>query len=78
MALVRGQAARILLMLGRPLMIALLAASLAVGASLQANAQQPISMGSQAPEPAGWTFNVAPYLWMATINGNLNFNLPAP
>jgi len=24
------------------------------------------------------TFNVAPYLWMATINANLNFDLPPP
>lgn len=41
-------------------------------------AQQPISMGQSEANPSAWTFNVAPYLWTATINTNMNFNLPSP
>src|SRR6202035_110777 len=26
--------------------------------------------------PSGWTFNVAPYLWLPTIRTTLNYNLP--
>jgi hypothetical protein len=41
-----------------------------------ARAQQPIGSGQQAPGPSGWTFNIAPYLWLPTINATLNDNLP--
>jgi len=54
-------------------------AALLMGAALYgAQAQQPISLGQSAANPSGWTFNDAPYLWMATINANLNFDLPPP
>jgi hypothetical protein len=65
-------------MFNRTLIIILLAGLLAIGASLQADAQQPSSMGPPTTDQSGWTFNVAPYVWMATIDGNLNFKLPPP
>jgi hypothetical protein len=50
----------------------LLAAGLASGV----HAQQPISLGQQVANTSGWTFNVAPYLWLPTIRTTLNYNLP--
>ncbi len=53
-------------------------AGLFAGAAISGvQAQQPISLGQSAADGSGWSFNVAPYLWMATINANLNQNLPA-
>jgi hypothetical protein len=49
---------------------------LAAGTMSGARAQQPISSGSQAPNGAGWTFNLTPYLWMPSIHGNVNYDLP--
>ena len=46
------------------------------GAVSGARAQQPASSGQQAPGPSGWTFNIAPYLWLPTVNATLNDNLP--
>jgi hypothetical protein len=40
-----------------------------------ARAQQPVSLG-QPTNPSGWVFNIAPYLWLPTINTNLDYNLP--
>ena len=54
-------------------------AGLLMGTAISgAQAQQPISLGQSTANPSGWTFNVAPYLWIATINANLNFDLPPP
>jgi hypothetical protein len=63
-------------MLNRIVMATVLTLLLAVGGTAGARAQQPISFGQQATNPSGWTFNVAPYLWMPSLNTNLNFNLP--
>lgn len=40
-----------------------------------ARAQQPVNLG-QPTNPPGWVFNIAPYLWLPTINTNLDYNLP--
>jgi hypothetical protein len=53
-----------------------LAALLTAGTMFDARAQQPASLGQVAAAPSGWTFNVAPYAWMPTIDSTLNFNLP--
>jgi hypothetical protein len=63
-------------MLNRIVMAAGLTLLLAAGGTSGAQAQQPISSGHQPAGPSGWTFDVAPYLWMPSINANLNFNLP--
>ena len=65
-------------MLSRNVTTALLAWMFGCGAMFGAQAQQPISAGQQGGNPSGWTFNVAPYLWMATINSTANFDLPRP
>lgn len=49
---------------------------LALIAGSPARAQQPQSAGT-AVAPSGWTVNVAPYLWLPTINTSANYNLPA-
>ncbi len=41
-----------------------------------ANAQQPANLG-QATAQSGWVVNVAPYLWLPTVNTTLNYNLPS-
>jgi len=58
--------------------VATIAALLMVAAMSAARAQQPISFGQAAANPPGWTFDVAPYLWIATINAGLSFDLPPP
>jgi hypothetical protein len=63
-------------MLNRILMAALLTAMIAIGGTSGARAQQPISLGQSAPNPSGWSFDVAPYLWFANVNATMNFDLP--
>ena len=63
-------------MLNRIVMAAVLTALLAAGATSGAQAQQPSSSGQQTANPSGWTFNIAPYMWLPTINTTLNNNLP--
>ena len=63
-------------MLHRILTAAVLTIMIAPGVTSGARAQQPISLGQPAPNPSGWTFDVAPYLWFANINTTMNFNLP--
>jgi hypothetical protein len=41
-----------------------------------AEAQQPFAPVPQAATPSGWTFDLTPYLWMPSINANVNYNLP--
>jgi hypothetical protein len=55
---------------------AVLTALLAAAGISTAQAQQPNSSGQQTSNPSGWTFNVAPYLWTATIDSTAQFNLP--
>jgi hypothetical protein len=63
-------------MLNRILVAAVLTILIATGGISGARAQQPISLGQPAPNPSGWSFDVAPYLWFANINTTMNFNLP--
>jgi hypothetical protein len=46
------------------------------GVTSGARAQQSVSSGQQAASPSGWSFNVAPYLWMPTVDTTLKFSLP--
>ena len=50
------------------------AALLITGAWLPASAQQPPQ--GQATSRTGWVFNVAPYLWLPSVNTTLDYNLP--
>jgi len=65
-------------MLNRIVTTALLAGLVVGGATASAQAQQPISSGQQDATPSGWTFNVAPYGWIATVGSALKFDLPGP
>ncbi len=55
---------------------AFVAGLLACGPMSGARAQQPMSSGLQPVSPSGWVFDVTPYVWFATINSTMNFNLP--
>ncbi len=63
-------------MSNRSLTIALLAILLACKSLSGAQAQQPVSYGQQAASPSGWTFNIAPYGWIADVDATANFGLP--
>ena len=63
-------------MLNRLVMVAVLVGLLAAGGASHAQAQQPISAGQPAANASGWTFDVTPYVWFATINTTMNLNLP--
>jgi hypothetical protein len=64
-------------MSNRIVMAAVLTALLAAAeATSGAQAQQPTSAGQQAANPSGWTFNIAPYMWLPTLKTTLNNNLP--
>ena len=63
-------------MLRRIVMAAVLTCLLAAGAASGAQAQQPAGPGQPAASPSGWTFNVAPYLWFASLNATTSLNLP--
>lgn len=57
------------------------AAALAGLACVPAKAQTPYSAPAaesqiQQANPSGLVFNVAPYLWLPTVNATLNYNLP--
>jgi len=41
-----------------------------------AMAQQPSGQSPQASSTTGWTFNIAPYMWLPNINANFSYNLP--
>jgi hypothetical protein len=57
-------------------MAAILVGLLTAGAMSGAEAQQPLGSGPQAATPSGWTFDLTPYLWMPSVNANVNYNLP--
>ena len=60
----------------RVVMVSLLAALFAAGGTSNARAQQPVIPAQPASSPSGWTFNVAPYVWLASLNVSTNLNLP--
>jgi hypothetical protein len=68
--------ARESLMLNRIVITVVLAVIVLTGATSGARAQQPISSGLEAPGPSGLTFNIAPYLWFASVHSNYSFDLP--
>ena len=57
-------------------MATVLTVLLAAGGTPGARAQQPMGLGQQQATPSGWTFNIAPYLWVANVSTDLSFNLP--
>jgi hypothetical protein len=63
-------------MLNRIVLAVVLTLLLVAGGTSGVRAQQPVSFGQQATNSSGWTFNVAPYLWMPSLNTSLNYNLP--
>jgi hypothetical protein len=63
-------------MLNRIVMAGVLMGVLAAGGTSAAQAQQPIGSGLSPPGPSGWTFEIAPYLWMPSVHSTMNFNLP--
>jgi hypothetical protein len=56
--------------------VGFLALMLANGAIFAVQAQQPIAPEGQPTSASGWSFNIAPYLWTATIAAGVNLNLP--
>lgn len=59
------------------IILAAMTAGLLVGGTLScAKAQQPVSSGTQPANASGWSFNIAPYMWLPTVNANLSYNLP--
>jgi hypothetical protein len=63
------------LMINRTVLGAILALLMvAAGAASQSRAQQ--QSVAQAIAPAGWVFNIAPYLWLPTADMSLQYNLP--
>jgi hypothetical protein len=60
----------------RIVIIPLVAALVAGEATSGVQAQQPTSTGQVAANPSGWTFNIAPYGWIANVNATTNFSLP--
>jgi putative oxidoreductase len=63
-------------LLRRRVTAAVLIGLLGAGAASAAWAQQPSSPGTPPGSPSGWSFDVAPYLWLPTIRTTLNYNLP--
>jgi hypothetical protein len=49
---------------------------LSCGTWSSARAQQPASSWTQSPDSSGWIINIAPYMWLPTVNANLSYNLP--
>jgi hypothetical protein len=57
-------------------MAGVLSGFLAAAGTSGAQAQQPMSAPQPAASPSGWTFNIAPYLWMPSLHTTMNLNLP--
>jgi hypothetical protein len=63
-------------MCSRIVVAAALSVVVTAGATPTARAQQASSSGQRAAGSSGWTFNIAPYGWFATIGTSLNYSLP--
>jgi hypothetical protein len=63
-------------MLNRIVMAVILTVVIAGGGTSGARAQQPVSAGLQPAGASGLTFNIAPYLWIASIHSKYSFDLP--
>ena len=57
-------------------MATVLAGLLVAGATSGAKAQQPTNASPPPPGPSGWTFDLTPYVWFATLNVGTNLSLP--
>ncbi len=55
--------------------LALVAVFLAA-APLCAHSQQPTMPSTEAATRSGWIFNIAPYLWLPSINASIRYDLP--
>jgi hypothetical protein len=60
----------------RMVMLVVLTGLLVAGATSGVQAQQPTSVGQQTANSSGWTFDIAPYLWLPSLHTTLNYNLP--
>src|ERR1700733_1739402 len=63
-------------MLRRNVTAAVLAGLLVGGVVSGAHAQQPTTSSQPVASASGWTFDLTPYVWFATINTGMNLNLP--
>jgi hypothetical protein len=63
-------------MLRRTIITAVLTGLLVGGAMSRVYAQQPTNSNQPVASPSGWTFDVTPYVWFATINTGMNLSLP--
>lgn len=63
-------------MFNRIVMTLTLTALLAAGGMSCVRAQQPTGPGLQATTSSGLSFDLTPYVWFASINTKLNFDLP--
>jgi hypothetical protein len=63
-------------MLRRIVITAVLTGLLVGGAVSRAHAQQPTNSSPPVASPSGWTFDVTPYVWFATMNAGMNLTLP--
>ena len=63
-------------MVNRTVLTGILAGLVTLGAMRDAKSQQPTSIGQQATDASGWTFNIAPYVWVPTIRTTLDQRLP--
>ena len=61
--------------LHRAFALALIIGIVATGAVSRATAQQTAAQPSSASQ-SGWQFNIAPYIWLPSINTTLDYNLP--
>jgi len=51
---------------------------LLTGAGFETRAQAPADGRAQPASASGWSFNIAPYLWLPKIDTGLSYNLPPP
>jgi hypothetical protein len=63
-------------MLNRIVVAAVVAMLLVAGGTSGARAQQPMGLGQPQAGAPGWTFDIAPYLWFASIHSSYSFDLP--
>lgn len=60
----------------RVLAAALISGLFVAGAVSSATAQQPAGQAPQSANQPAWQFNIAPYIWLPSVNATLGYNLP--
>jgi hypothetical protein len=63
-------------MFRRLMTVAVLVGLLVAGKASNAQAPQSMYAGQPTANPSGWSFDIAPYVWLAHINTTNEFNLP--